>query len=152
MRFLRQTNLELEYVGQTDRPFTAADITANAFRIVLRDLEPGEARQYLPELDLLQRDGLPDYFDQQRFGSLGRSGEFIGRAWCGGDYERALWLALAEPRRARSPPRAARPAKCSRSTGATGRGARWPWGPDRPARSPSIWPPVPTISAARCAC
>ena len=32
------------------------------------------------------------YFDDQRFGSVGESGEFIGRAWCLGNYERALWL------------------------------------------------------------
>ncbi|MFM8723633.1 MAG: tRNA pseudouridine(13) synthase TruD, partial [Planctomycetaceae bacterium] len=40
--------------------------------------------------------GLPNYFDDQRFGSLGASGEWIARAWCLGDWERALWLALAD--------------------------------------------------------
>jgi tRNA pseudouridine13 synthase len=43
------------------------------------------------------RDGLPNYFDDQRFGSVGESGEFVARPWCAGDYERALWLALADP-------------------------------------------------------
>lgn len=41
--------------------------------------------------------GVPNYFDDQRFGSLGQSGEFIAVPWCRGDYERALWLALADP-------------------------------------------------------
>ena len=40
--------------------------------------------------------GFPNYFDDQRFGSLGASGEFVAQAWCRGDYERALWLALAD--------------------------------------------------------
>src|SRR5947199_341425 len=45
----------------------------------------------------LVADGLPNYFDNQRFGSVGESGAFLAKAWCLGDYERALWLALAEP-------------------------------------------------------
>src|SRR5690606_37801741 len=32
-----------------------------------------------------------------RFGSLGESGEFIAWPWILGDYERAVWLALADP-------------------------------------------------------
>ena len=45
----------------------------------------------------VQKTGLPNYFDDQRFGSLGVSGEWIGRAWCLSNWERALWLALADP-------------------------------------------------------
>ena len=43
------------------------------------------------------RGGVADYYDDQRFGSLGESNEFIARPWCLGEYERALWLAIAEP-------------------------------------------------------
>jgi tRNA pseudouridine13 synthase len=95
-RDLRQTNLQLAYVGQTGGPFAAADIVANVFRIVLRDLSAGEASQVGKTLESVARDGVPNYFDQQRFCSVGRSGEFIARAWCRGDYLRALWLAAAE--------------------------------------------------------
>ena len=56
------------------------------------DLE--RARQ---AIETVRDTGLPNYFDNQRFGSLGFSGEWIGKAWCLGDYERALWLALADP-------------------------------------------------------
>ncbi len=28
---------------------------------------------------------------------MGQSGDFVGQAWCVGDYQRALWLALADP-------------------------------------------------------
>ena len=48
-------------------------------------------------LQAVSSDGLPNYFDDQRFGSVGFSGEFIGQAWLKGEHERALWLALAEP-------------------------------------------------------
>ena len=47
----------------------------------------------------VRRDGLPNYFDDQRFGSLGISGEWIARPWCLGNWERTLWLALADPHR-----------------------------------------------------
>ena len=95
-RGMRQTNLELAYVGQVGRPLAARDITANAFSIVIRDLTGDEASASSQALETIAREGLPNYFDSQRFGSVGKSGEFIARAWCLGDYERALWLALAE--------------------------------------------------------
>jgi len=96
-RDLQQTNLQLAYVGQTGGPFVAADIAANAFRVVLRDLSREEVSQARPTLESVARDGVPNYFDQQRFGSVGQSREFIARAWCRGNYLRALWLAMADP-------------------------------------------------------
>ncbi len=48
-------------------------------------------------LKSLATGGLVNYFDDQRFGSLGVSGQFIAHPWCLGDYERALYLAIAEP-------------------------------------------------------
>jgi len=95
-RGLKQSNLELKYAGQAPRPFGPKDILGNRFRIVLRDFSregEGRARAAIGEIG---RDPLPNYFDDQRFGSLGSSGEFVGRAWCEQKYERAVWLALAE--------------------------------------------------------
>jgi tRNA pseudouridine13 synthase len=94
---LSQENLQLEYLGQTGRPIHARDITANSFVVVLRDLDDSELAAASRSLAEVAAAGLPNYFDDQRFGSLGQSGEFIARPWCLGDYERALWLALAEP-------------------------------------------------------
>ena len=95
-RGLKQTNLELRYVGQAPRPFGPKDILGNRFRIVLRDFsKEGEARAR-KAVDEVGRDPVPNYFDDQRFGSLGPSGDFVGRAWCEQKYERAVWLALAE--------------------------------------------------------
>lgn len=96
-RDLRDKLLELTWLGRVRRPFTPADITANRFRIVIRDLSADERDRALAALDQVVRDGVPNYFDDQRFGSVGESGEFIAAPWCRGDYERALWLALAEP-------------------------------------------------------
>jgi tRNA pseudouridine13 synthase len=96
-RGLAQTNLKLEYVGQAGRPVEARDIAANRFVVVLRDLTDEELAAALRAIEAIGAHGLPNYFDDQRFGSLGESGDFIGKPWCLGDYERALWLALAEP-------------------------------------------------------
>jgi tRNA pseudouridine13 synthase len=96
-RDLKQTNFELVYAGQAARPMTSDEIAGNRFEIVLRDLSESEAQQARAALAEVQREGLPNYFDRQRFGSLGESGEFIARPWCAGDYERAVWLAIADP-------------------------------------------------------
>jgi tRNA pseudouridine13 synthase len=95
-RGLSQTNLELEYVGQTPRHVHASDITGNRFQIVIRDLSAAELSSVQEALRSIAADGLPNYFDNQRFGSLGKSGQFIAQPWCLGDHERALWLAIAD--------------------------------------------------------
>jgi tRNA pseudouridine13 synthase len=96
-RGISQSNLELEYISQTTRPIHASDIISNRFQIVIRDLLDGEIHAAANSLASIAADGLPNYFDSQRFGSLGQSGEFIAKPWCLGNYERAVWLALADP-------------------------------------------------------
>ncbi len=93
---LKQENFTLAYQGQADREFGPHDISANRFRVVMRNLTEIAAKEVVAQQQTLARDGVPNYFDDQRFGSLGASGEFIAKPWCLGDYERALWLALAE--------------------------------------------------------
>lgn len=96
-RGLRETHWELEYVGACGQPVAPAHIVANRFVVVLRDLATGDLAPLIDALAAAARHGVANYFDNQRFGSLGPSGEFIAQPWCRGDYERALWLALAEP-------------------------------------------------------
>lgn len=96
-RDLEQTHFTLVYQGQAAREFTPHDILGNRFSIRLRGLTADAARKMIAAAPDVQRDGVPNYFDDQRFGSLGEAGEFIARPWCRGDYERALWLALADP-------------------------------------------------------
>ena len=96
-RNLKQTSFELSYLGQCPRPFSSKDIEANAFVVVLRDLSDEDAAGVTGAMDAAVRQGVPNYFDEQRFGSVGTSGEFAARPWCGGDYQRALWLFLADP-------------------------------------------------------
>ncbi len=96
-RSLHQTHLSLEPVGYLDRPYTPAQFRGNRFEIVVRDLTDEALGRAEAALADLRTTGLANYFDDQRFGSVGSSGQFLAEAWLKGDYERALWLALAEP-------------------------------------------------------
>lgn len=94
---LAQKAFELRYLGQVNKAFTAADIDGNRFTITLRDMTAEAVEQARSAADAVRRNGLPNYFDDQRFGSLGVSGEWIAKEWCLGNWERTLWLALADP-------------------------------------------------------
>jgi tRNA pseudouridine13 synthase len=86
----------LEPVGRLSQPYGPQNFRGNRFQLVLRDMGEADVRRASTEIQSLARDGLPNYFDDQRFGSLGYSGQFIAHAWLVGDHERALKLALAE--------------------------------------------------------
>jgi tRNA pseudouridine13 synthase len=96
-RNFERENIRLTYLGQIAEPYSAAAIIANRFRIAVRALEAEPLERALASIDLLRRDGVPNYFDDQRFGSVGPDRDFIARRMIRGDFERALWLALAEP-------------------------------------------------------
>jgi tRNA pseudouridine13 synthase len=96
-RVLEQENLKLEPLGRLTQPYGPRFFRGNRFAIVLRDLSKEAARKAATAAQAVARDGLPNYFDDQRFGSVGPRGEFIAGAWLRGDHERALYLALAEP-------------------------------------------------------
>jgi tRNA pseudouridine13 synthase len=93
---IKNPTCSLEHLGRLDHPYRAADFRGNRFELVIRDFSGLEARRALDVARSLEADGLPNYFDDQRFGSVGVSGEFIGHAWLKGNAERALELALAE--------------------------------------------------------
>jgi tRNA pseudouridine13 synthase len=96
-RGLRQTHLHLHYLGQVAAPYGPKAVVGNRFRIVIRDLSSSEARQALDALDEVQQEGVPNYFDDQRFGSVTPERRFIARYLIAEDYEEALKLALAAP-------------------------------------------------------
>jgi tRNA pseudouridine13 synthase len=92
-RKLTHDALTLQYLGQVSAPFTSKDIAANRFRIVLRDTD----ELALTRAELIGINGVPNYFDDQRFGSASADGEFIARLMVLGKYEDALKLALTMP-------------------------------------------------------
>ena len=96
-RDLRERAFELVYLGQASRPFAPHDIDGNRFLVTLRSLQTQSVEPIVEAISQVKQYGIPNYFDDQRFGSVGFSGEFVAHPWCLGDYERTLWLALADP-------------------------------------------------------
>ena len=94
---LKAPKFQLEPAGRLDRAYTSQLLRGNRFELTLRGLSEDELGLAISEIDSIASVGLPNYFDDQRFGSVGYSGEFAAHAWLLGDHERALKLALAEP-------------------------------------------------------
>ena len=84
----------MEYLGQSKKQITAQDISGNQFRLALRGLDPEQLKTTQQRLG--QAHCIPNYFDEQRFGSVSVGGEFPAVPWCLGDYQRAAYLLLAE--------------------------------------------------------
>ncbi len=93
---LEERSFRLEYLGPCRRPFGPTDIRGNRFEIALRGISPSRIDAIEGRIPWLRDGGVVNYFDDQRFGSLGYSGQFIAHPWCMGDYERALYLAMAD--------------------------------------------------------
>lgn len=96
-RALAQQGITLTYLGQVAEPYTSEQIRANRFRLTLRALTDEEAERARATLDDIRRDGLANYFDDQRFGSVRPGRAFVAERLVRGQFEEALKLALAEP-------------------------------------------------------
>jgi tRNA pseudouridine13 synthase len=89
--------IKLRYLGRVPAPFESDAIRANRFRIVLRDLSAEQSAHAGKAVEEVRADGLANYFDDQRFGSIASGGEFMARRLVLGDWEGALKLALTAP-------------------------------------------------------
>lgn len=96
-RDLHQDGIEVRYLGQVREPFGSRGIAANRFTVTLRGLgRDGEAEAVRAAAEV-GRTGIANYFDDQRFGSVGPDGRFVAREMILGHFEEALKLALAAP-------------------------------------------------------
>jgi tRNA pseudouridine13 synthase len=96
-RSLQQQGVKVEYLGQVEEAFRPADIRANRFALTLRDLTEPALESALASLEAVRRQGVPNYFDDQRFGSVREGGPFIARLLIEERHEDALKEALAAP-------------------------------------------------------
>jgi tRNA pseudouridine13 synthase len=97
-RDLKHHTVRVRYLGQVSAPYTSNDVRGNRFRVTLRALAPSLREEMEKRLAEVSARGLPNYFDDQRFGSVsGPGGEFIARHLVHGRFEEALKLALAAP-------------------------------------------------------
>ena len=87
---LRREGLTVEDVGCIDHPLDSEDSEGNSFEIVVRDLGPPELDRARRSLDPVREHGLPNYFDEQRFGNLRHGQGWIALALMHGQVEEAL--------------------------------------------------------------
>jgi tRNA pseudouridine13 synthase len=85
------------YLGRLNEPYTSEQIRANGFAITMRSLSSADVDRMRTELPEIADVGVPNYFDDQRFGSVGSDGAFVARELVLGNFEGALRLALASP-------------------------------------------------------
>ncbi len=92
---IKTKEYELVYLGQTTRPMSKDLLLGNKFEVIIRDF-PVDEIKFNKEVSLIKQYGLPNYFDEQRFGSVKSSKEFAVKEIIKGNYEKALYLMLAE--------------------------------------------------------
>jgi tRNA pseudouridine13 synthase len=96
-RRLNHERIVVEHLGQMHEPYSSQHIRANRFDLILRKLDCSDAANAEIGLAQVSTCGVPNYFDDQRFGSVLPGQPFIARELIGGNFETALKLALAAP-------------------------------------------------------
>lgn len=87
----------LKYLGRMARQLNVSDIVSNGFDITIRDLEAGQTGELRKNMEAIKLSGVPNYFDEQRFGSVRHNKGFVFEELMKGNYENALRLAIATP-------------------------------------------------------
>lgn len=95
----RDKSLTIRPVGRAARAVESTDSKGNSFEIVVRDLEGDDMRRIRVNMLELKRLGIPNYFDDQRFGCLRHGQGFVVRHLLKGEPELALRAMLAAPSR-----------------------------------------------------
>ncbi len=87
---LDKENYSLSFIGLMDRPMGPDLIKGNKFHIVVRNLTEHELKSALGEIECVKRDGYPNYFDDQRFGSFDARQGFVAEKIIKKHYNGAL--------------------------------------------------------------
>jgi tRNA pseudouridine13 synthase len=92
-----QGGFKVTYLGRLAEPYTSEHVRANGFTLTLRSLSAADVERATVALPEVADVGVPNYFDDQRFGSAGDGTAFVAREMVLGHFEAALKLALAAP-------------------------------------------------------
>lgn len=87
----------LRYLGRVAEPMAPSLIQSNSFQIIIRDLQPVEADAAARRAGTVRLYGFPNYFDDQRFGSMRDSGVFAGDLLVRRRWPQALEALVAMP-------------------------------------------------------
>ena len=87
---LNTPELKLTPIGSAETALSSENSYGNAFEIRLRELDPVEYRRLSLHKDVVGRLGVPNYFDEQRFGNLKHGQGWIAKDLMLGKHEQAL--------------------------------------------------------------
>jgi len=94
---VQEPDLRLKPLGRTGRPLSAENTTSNRFSVTVRAVTEEDLRELPRAAAEVNRLGVVNYFDSQRFGSLKHGQGFIAKDLLRGDFEAALRNYLAKP-------------------------------------------------------
>jgi tRNA pseudouridine13 synthase len=94
---LQEPDLRLKPLGRTATALSAANTTSNRFAVTVRDLSEEDVAKLPASVAEVQRLGVVNYFDSQRFGPLKHGQGFLVKDLMRGDAEAALKNHLARP-------------------------------------------------------
>ncbi|HLN63656.1 MAG TPA: tRNA pseudouridine(13) synthase TruD [Symbiobacteriaceae bacterium] len=84
----------LKALGFSAEPMEPAKILANHFELTVRELKPAEEAKLVAGAPRVRELGLPNYFDDQRFGNYDKERGFIAEKMLQGKWEEALNMAI----------------------------------------------------------
>src|SRR5215831_16800011 len=93
----QEPDLRLKPLGRTGRPLSAENTTSNRFSVTIRAVTEEDLQELPRAAAEVNRLGVVNYFDSQRFGSLKHGQGFIAKDLLRGDFEAALRNYMAQP-------------------------------------------------------
>lgn len=93
-RTIREDNYTLTPIGKAMHPVLPGVLEGNRFTIVLRDLRTAETVDIIRNAEEIRTNGVPNYFDEQRFGSARHGRGFFAKELMRQHYKGALKLLL----------------------------------------------------------
>ena len=94
-RNLKHGTFSVMYLGRVVEPYSSEYVRANGFTITLRSLSVADIAAAESALSEIAAIGMANYFDDQRFGSVGDGRSFVAREMVLENFEQALrwrWL------------------------------------------------------------
>jgi tRNA pseudouridine13 synthase len=98
-----EENFSITFIGKSEHPVTRDYLLGNSFHITLRDLKETQIPKIELTLKKIKKDGLPNYYDEQRFGSIRHGKGFFAHKLLHKHFNGALKLYMATPSRLDDP-------------------------------------------------
>lgn len=86
-------NVRIQFVGYSNKKIKTGDLKGNRFTITVRNIKQRKLATIFTRAETVPSDGVPNYFDSQRFGSVFHK-EFIAKYLIQRDFEHAVKIFL----------------------------------------------------------